>query len=394
MNDGVAAFRRFELGQLVSFVGDGLAVIALPLLVLDATKSVQQMGFVGAAAGWGYLLSGFLANALVDRFSRRKLLLVCDVVQAALYALVPFAVRHPGWTLPALALLAFGGALFAGIFRVTSSTFVASLVPRSKLGAANARLMASFGLGNFLGPLLLAAIVPYVGLERALVINGFSFAISAVTLATVKEDLRRDDEDGARGGAIGGVRHVFADPVLRAVFLLLSAESFLLGGGVQLFLFHLRHDIGLDERAIGFVFGAASVGAIVGALAAPATRRALGFGTTFLGALLFQGMAGALVGRVGSLAAALVAAAAFAGAGSIVGVTAVTLRQERSPDAVRGRVNAAFWTAYSALAPVGLLVATTSAEHVGAPRVLALFGCATSVLAIGGFASAARAREP
>ena len=82
-------FAVFWAGQTFSVLGDAVAVIAIPLLVLDATGSLARMGLVTALVGGGSLVAGVAAGPLVDRLDRRRLMIRCDLGRAFLYALVP-----------------------------------------------------------------------------------------------------------------------------------------------------------------------------------------------------------------------------------------------------------------------------------------------------------------
>jgi len=82
-------FTVFWVGQTLSSVGDAVALIALPLLVLQATGSVARMGLVAGVSGVGQIVGGVVAGPLADRLDRRRFMLACDLARAALYAVVP-----------------------------------------------------------------------------------------------------------------------------------------------------------------------------------------------------------------------------------------------------------------------------------------------------------------
>uniref|UniRef100_UPI00374DFE89 MFS transporter n=1 Tax=Clavibacter michiganensis TaxID=28447 RepID=UPI00374DFE89 len=82
-------FGTFWAAQTLSFLGDAFALIALPLLVLQATGSVARMGLLTAVGGAASVFAAVFAGAVVDRVDRRKLLIVCDLVRMVLYGLVP-----------------------------------------------------------------------------------------------------------------------------------------------------------------------------------------------------------------------------------------------------------------------------------------------------------------
>src|SRR5690242_7882314 len=83
------AFNIFWAGQTLSSLGDAVAIIALPLLILQATGSVVQMGLVTGMGGVGQLVAGLFSGVLVDRADRRRLMIVCDVARMLLLASIP-----------------------------------------------------------------------------------------------------------------------------------------------------------------------------------------------------------------------------------------------------------------------------------------------------------------
>src|SRR5213080_3076483 len=80
------SFTIFWAGQTLSALGDAVALIALPLLVLQATGSVVQMGLVTGANGLGQFVAGLFSGPIVDRVDRRRLMIGCDLFRLGLYA--------------------------------------------------------------------------------------------------------------------------------------------------------------------------------------------------------------------------------------------------------------------------------------------------------------------
>ncbi len=82
-------FTIFWLGQSLSNVGDAVALIAMPLLVLQVTGSVAQMGFVTATVGIAMLIAGIVAGPIADHVDRRRFMICCDLARMAVYAAIP-----------------------------------------------------------------------------------------------------------------------------------------------------------------------------------------------------------------------------------------------------------------------------------------------------------------
>lgn len=86
-------FNVFWLGQALSVLGGSISLLALPLLVYDATGSVVQMGLITVVTGVTSIVTGVFAGHVVDRTDRRRLMITCDLVRALLLGAVPSS----GW---------------------------------------------------------------------------------------------------------------------------------------------------------------------------------------------------------------------------------------------------------------------------------------------------------
>jgi len=82
-------FIIFWIGQTISVLGDSSALVAMPLLVLQVTGSVAQMGLVTASAAICRVITGLFAGIIVDHFDRRRLMVCCDIGLALLYGSIP-----------------------------------------------------------------------------------------------------------------------------------------------------------------------------------------------------------------------------------------------------------------------------------------------------------------
>ena len=393
-------FNVFWIGQTLSGLGDAFGFIALPLLVLEATGSLLQMGLVTGTFGVGSLLSGIFAGALVDRLDRRRLMIVCDVVRTFVYASIPLTWWLVGPNVAVLYAVTALGALFGNTFQVAGITAIANLVDRDQLTDANGRLQGSYALMYLVGPMLAGTLCKRFGAASAIGLDATSFAVSAVSLQFLR--LRRAAADRSSDGGPGdggrrgwrdlltGARFLWNDPALRWVTILLAGFAFVASAFLDLFVFHLKRDLHQDDAAVGLVFGVASLGSIFGALLAPVLRRRFGFAAAWLGAGLVQGVAVAAMGATGTVFGIAAAASVFAMAMIVRSVNSVSMRQEVTPDHLLGRVTAAFWTLITAPAPLGATLATAIATRTGVGPVFYASGVLTLGLAAIGFASPLR----
>nr|WP_244184138.1 MFS transporter [Streptomyces cellostaticus] len=380
-------FSVFWAAQTLSFLGDSFALIALPLLVLQATGSLAAMGLLTGVGGAASVLAAVFAGALVDRVDRRRLLIACDLVRTVLYGLIPLVwLSGPHvWVLYAvLPVCEAVGMLFA----VGYVTVVRGLVGTARLTEANGRLNATAAAAGVLGPLGAGIVAAWTGPAAAVAVDAASFAVSATCLVFVRMRERAEDDDRPRGTTLRqdlrtGVSFLYGHPVLRSLTALLFVFSFLTLGLNDLVIYHLKHDLGHDDGTVGTVMAVAALGMIAGSLLVARVRRRFGFGPTWIGSTAVCGLAFAGLGWVRPVPAVAVLGAAYLACVALAGTCSMSFRQEVTPEHLLGRVTSAFWTLQYAAAPVGAAVLTWAAERRGTAPVALIAGlCCVLVAAV------------
>ncbi|MET8899897.1 MFS transporter [Streptomyces sp. NPDC004538] len=380
-------FGVFWAAQTLSVLGDSFALIALPLLVLEATGSIARMGLLTAVGGAAAVLAAVFAGAVVDRVDRRKLLIGCDLVRMGMYGLVPvvWLFGPQIWLLyVVLPLCEAVGMLFA----VGYVTVVRSLVGTGQLTEANGRLNATAAAAGVLGPLCAGVVAGWSGPATAIGVDAASFGVSAACVAFVRFRSRPADDAAATGKRPGlrqdlrtGIAFLHGHPVLRSLTVLLCGFSFLTLGLNDLVIYHLKHDLGRDDGTVGTVMAIGALGTITGALLVARARRLLGFGPTWTGAVAVCGLAFVGLGWVREVPAVALLSAAFLACVGMAGTCSMSLRQEVTPEHLLGRVTSAFWTLQYSVAPIGAAVLTWAAEHHGTTPVALAAGAGCVLIA-------------
>jgi MFS family permease len=375
-------FTVFWAGQTFSFLGDAFSIVAIPLLILEMTGSLAQMGVVTALYGAGSLVAGIAAGPIVDRVDRRKLMIRCDIGRALVYGLVPLGWWLAGPQLWLVYVVTLIGSALAMLFGVAYITAVANLVDKDQLVDANGRLQSSYALAFILGPFLAGAVSGAFGPALAIGLDDVPFVISAVSLSFVRLRRAAAERSGERARGRGehakeflaGIHFLVSNPLFRWLTILTGALAFASTGVTDLMIYYLKEDLGQNDRIVGLVFGVASVGVMLSGLLVPRLRRSLGFGVCLIGGFVLEGIALLLLGLSASAAilAGIWAISAFGG--STRGIVTMTLRQELTPDHLLGRVTAAFWTVFSVPGPLGALALTAYGERVGTRTALLTTG--------------------
>lgn len=414
-------FAIFWTGQAISQLGDAVGALALPLLVLKLTSSALQMGAVVAILAAPLPLLSLPAGALVDRLDRRLTMIVCDAVRAALFvALAVGAVYNVLDT-----RLLYGAAALLGtlqvVFYLAGQSAVPSLVPRSRIVQANSWVQAASAGSGLLGLPIAGILIAAFGAGDALVVDGLSFVFSALSLAAVGRPFAEPLPLPARllpygqvvthppscegvtalparltayrdtllaairrvtAAAFVGLLVVWRTPALRAATALTVGLNLILSLGTAAGLFRLRHDLNFSPTLIGFIFGGASAGAIILALAAGPLRRRLGVPGALLVAVAVEIPVALGIGWATNSVVIGVSYALSSGAGSLFSVTTISLRATITPAPFLGRVSAAAQTLGALVLPVGTFLGGVLTQMIGASLTYTIMAGALAALVL------------
>ncbi|MFG2037902.1 MFS transporter [Dactylosporangium sp. NPDC048998] len=399
-------FQVFLASQTLSALGDSFSFVAIPLLVLQATGSLVQMGVVTGLVGVSSLVTGVFAGYIADRANRRALLIACDVARCVLYGLVPLVwlISPQVWLLYAVVPLA--GA-FAMQFQVTYVTVVPALVSADQITRANGHLYSSYAVAGVGGPMLAGIISAAFGPTAAVAVDAATFAASAAGLLLIRirpaaaAPAAPDAEAPAATGRrallkdfLAGVTFLWRHPVLRSLTVLLSLLLFITTGLTDLIIYYLKHDLGRSDSVVGYVLAAATLGSLLAASTVAPIRDRLGFGACWIGSWALCGVAIAGLGVTTSAIAVGVLATVQLLATGWAGICSMSFRQEVTPDHLLGRVTSAFWTLHNSLGPLGAAALTGAAAHYGVMATCAVGGTACVAIALAALATPIRQRRP
>lgn len=374
---GQRDFRRFLTAQSVSYLGDQVTLIALPLAaVLAVHATTAQIGYLATAATLPMLLFGVHAGGWVDRCRRRRPLLVsADLTRALLLASIPAAYALGALSMAQLYVVAAGAGTAAVLFDVSAATVIPALVPAWQRDAGNSLLRGSYSFSWVAGPGLGGLLVQLVTAPGAIFFDAASFLVSAGLIRTVHIPQATSGQ-GPRPGVAAGMRFIVRDPVLRPYVTSATVLSLCYAIYFTLLIPFAVRDLHLSSAQIGLAVGTGAVGALAGSvLTVPVTRR-LGVGhTLILGSLVYAAalLAIPFAPRTHPWAACATIAAAelVSGFGLMLSnINGLSLQQTVTPAAVLGRVaGAAMAGNYGARALAGLVAAAIGTRLGLAPSI-------------------------
>ena len=166
------------LGQVISQAGDSIYEIGLLWLMLEISGSKTATGLVAMSGYLPTLLFGMYSGALVDRFERRRLMMIADLMRGGLVLLIPLLYYMDGLNGLVLGLFTFALAMFNSLFNPARDAIITELAEGAKLLQANALNQTSWQFALLLGPGLAGLIIPLVGTVHLFNVDALTFFVS------------------------------------------------------------------------------------------------------------------------------------------------------------------------------------------------------------------------
>lgn len=347
-------YRRYFVGQIVSVSGTWMQRLAQAWLVLRLTDgSGVALGIETALQFVPMLLLGAWGGVVADRFDKRRLLIVTQIVPGLLAAGLGLVVWADAATLPVVFAFTLGLGLVNVFDNPARQTFVLEMVGREDLPNAVALNSVVMNTSRVVGPAIGGIVIEVVGLVPCFLLNAASYA--AVVVALLAMDVSRlrpaPRVPRAKGQTRAGLRYVWSEPRLRTPLLMMAVIG-TLGLNAQVVIpLIATGEFGLGAGGFGGLTSALGTGAVVGGLAAASRRgvsyrRLVGLAAAMGGSILLAAIAPTL--GTEALALFTVGVCSFA----FVATANATLQLTSRPD-MRGRVMALYAIAFLGTTPIG-----------------------------------------
>jgi len=381
---GNRSFRFLWLGQVVSQMGDWFDTIAVCTIALQLTGSGRAVALIMVARFLPSVIMGPLSGVVADRFSRRSIMIIADILRA-IVVLGFLLVRRPDqmWLVYVLTVLQLA---FSAFFEPAKTAAIPSIVSDRELLPANAIASVTWSAMLTLGAAIGGFVAGWFGTDVAFVLDSLTFVASAILIASVRFPKRpaREKAKLTVGKALGitdtleGARYV---KHRRRVFAYLMVKpAWGMGGGILTLLAVFGEKVfpvaGKTATGIGVLFTARGIGTAVGPIVARRwageTRKqmqnAIGIGF-LIGGVFYVAFA---VSR--SFVLALLFLAIAHTGGSILWVFSTVLLQREVEDKFRGRVFAA---------ELALLTLTMAGSNYLVGELMDRFGFSARVVTVG-----------
>lgn len=371
-----ADFVKLWTGQTVSLFGSQVTLLALPLTAVVLLNAMPiQMAILSAAEFAPFLLITLFAGVWIDRKRRRPILIFADIGRALLIACVPMLSALQQLQITYLYIIAFLIGILTVFFQLAYEAYLPRLVEPAHLAEGNSKLSVSASLAELGGPGLGGLLIQIFTAPFALLIDVFSFVVSAFSLLLMhkpepilpapskRADIRREIAVGFRAMIQNRYLRAFAGEAATYNFFWQMIQA--------IFILYAVRELHLNALLIGSIFAAGSVGALFGALGIERLAQRFGIGRMIVGSQALSDVTvfliplSSILGSTTGAIACIMFAFFVRGYGNTAcNVYVNSVRQAITPDELRGRTNAVYRLVVSGVIAVGALVGGILSERI------------------------------
>jgi MFS family permease len=383
-----ADFRRLLGSSWVSNLGDGIGVAAGPLLVASETDDAFLVALAALLRGLPWLLFGLLAGAVADRVDRKQIVIVVDLVRAAVLALLCVSVAT-GTVSIAVVLASVFVVGTAEVFADTSSqTLLPMLVHRDDLPLGNARLAAGMVTVNQLAGPPVGALLFVVGRSVPFVAQAALVAAGVLLVARIAAPTSPGDREPShlRHDIAEGFRWVRHHAAVRTLVLTIFMFNITFGAAWSVLVLYARDRLGLHELGFGLLMTVSALGSLVGSGLYGWLTARVSLGNLMRIGLVLETFTHLALALTTVPWVAMVIFFAFGAHAFVWGTTSTSIRQQSVPTELQGRVNGVNMVGVYGSIVVGSALGGVLAQTWGvtAPFWFAFVGSAVFCVAIWG----------
>jgi MFS family permease len=356
------------LGQTVSSLGTSCTQFAFPLLIVELTRSIAAASLAYSLGQLPYVLLSLPAGALVDRWPRKRVMIICTFCLMVFVASIPLALGLSSGPLRLLLLyaIAFGlGAisLFDELVELAARAWV---VPKSQLTTAVAQNEVIVSSCHLLGPALgsllfsISRLLPFVtdALSSLILLS------SLLSIRSPMQDERRTERHHLLGEVREGLTWLWSQKVMRSIVLISSYVNLTITASVLLILAIVQQQH-IPPVLYGLIVAVGGVGNLLGTALCPPLQRRMRMGLALGCALVVFVLLWPLYGFITT---PLLLGAVFAGIALSDSIRAIYMDSYRFavvPDTLQGRVNGVYRLILFSVLTIGSSALGLSLEHLG-----------------------------
>jgi MFS family permease len=352
----IGDYRKLWTGLTLSLLGDGATFTAMAWLTVD-NAGAAGLGVLGVCYTLPVLLGGAVVGPLLDRFSRRVLLVYDSIARGLVVAGIPLLAALGAFQIWQLYVVAAVYGLLKIIPLAGTPAVLPELVPPDKLQAASGLEATAIGAANIAGPAIGAALIALIGATNVLLLDAATYFLFAWLIARIAAPLGRPEHTGTdpadrRSGWSPVLRLLLRDRFLLVLTLSFAAFNVSAGALLVALPWLVKFEYAKGPAILGLILAAGAAAELVGSLVSGAVRTSdrqmvrIGLLQLFAGASLLL----MLPRDLPLVIAGLVLSSILTGPMTVLGGV---VRLTRTPNALRGRAMTLMRTMMSGALPLG-----------------------------------------
>lgn len=360
------AFRAFWFSFTFSALGDVMTRVALTWFVYERTRAPEALGLLALTYTGPVMIGGLLAGPVLDRFDRRKVMILDNLIRGSGVLLIPLLHALGAlelWHIYAISTI-YGSLVMLSL--AGSPALVPELVDDDLLHTANALETLSYTLSGIVGPVIAGFLIPLVSAPNVILFDALSYFALAFTLSRIRVRVSAQPRESS-----GSYRMTDAVRLLRGSRILLSTTLMFMAANLGIGALHVWLPVlaGTSEL-YGLLLGGMAAGEVVSSIAAGVVRLPLGLAICV--AQMLSGAALIVMAFRPSIPVALVSLALLGFFSAPLTIWAQTLRMRIIPPELRGRTFALLRTLMQSTGPLGGAVGGLIMPLLTLPGIIAL----------------------
>ena len=366
-------------GQAVSSLGTTITQTAYPLLVWDLSHSAALVGLVGGLGTLPYIFLSLIVGALIDRWDRKRLMILCDTGRAINLASVLIVMLLGRLTVVQICANTLIEGTFYVFFNLAEVSCLPRVVRKEQLPLATSQNEATTGATVLVGPALggalysLSRFVPFLA-------DATSYAVSIITLSFIRVPFQEKREAQQQRKLLAEIREglvwLWHQPLIRYIAFLTGGCNFIGAGLIPILLVLVKQQHG-SSLLYGTILTIGGVGAIVGSLLGAPIQKRFRFGPVIICTIWFEALCFPLYALAPNPLLLGVISACLFMAGPIYNVVQFSYRLSLIPDELQGRVNSVFRLLAFGFQPFGFALTGLLIQWFQVvPAILFLSACA------------------
>ena len=356
------------LGQAVSSLGTRLTQFAFPLLIVGLTHSIAAAGLVYGLEQLPYVLFSLPAGALVDRWPRKRVMIVSTLCLMLCVASIPLALLLASRQLQLLLLyvIAFSLGTISLFYEMTELAALAWVVPKTQLTTAVAQNEFVYSSCSLLGPAL-GILLFSVGKLLPFIADTLSYVILLGSLLNIRSPMQNERSAERRHLLVEvreGLSWLWSQKVMCSVVLISSYLSFVMTASVLIVLTMVQQQH-IPPVFYGLIVAAGGIGNLLGTALYPLLQHRMRFGIALGSTLIVFVLLWPLYGVITT---PLLLGTVFAGIAIFDSISAILMSSYRLsvvPDALQGRVSGVYRLILFSILTIGPSMVGLSLEHLG-----------------------------